>query len=417
MELEALISRPRRIILETWDRRPIWLARRKGIKRLIVETARAKREVFGALSTISPDVRRQLAPALRRHVNRLVVLRAKTIRLGIIASIAWFVFFYQRIHNFDVFTRSIPGFILMLSTIAMLFLPTLIADRLSVSRLTSVAATAVWTALLIAGYGVWNSVPGSQREWLNAAVALPAPAIEQSIRLLFGFGVFMLALSIIAIRQIQQERRRPDSVLTSSLLEVLAILQTKPNRWTDLSIKRDLIQELESAANAVEGDLPAQLMTGHLADDRWLKEMTLKRASALRNLKRWVLMPKVDTRDRFVEQVSNILVYVLRGDWDSMPMAEPDPVSATDRWSLRLAGLLRIVITGFLPAIALWFALRIKLLLPGPTMDYLAGAALVWALVVTISSLDPVYSAKVEAFKHLFQLGTSIKSEVAKKRE
>jgi len=76
-------------IKSLWDRRPIWLLHRKGIRRLIIDAARSKREVFDGLSSVSPELKLQLRPALRGQVNQLLILRVKTIRVAFIMSIVW----------------------------------------------------------------------------------------------------------------------------------------------------------------------------------------------------------------------------------------------------------------------------------------------------------------------------------------
>jgi hypothetical protein len=195
-------------------------------------------------------------------------------------------------------------------------LPAVIQNYSRLTKLASVHLTAVWTGTLVAGCVLWRP---QLQHWLNAATAVPAPAIEQSVGLLLGFSTLMLAMSVLSIRHMRLEMANPDAVVVDCLLEILFLLQAKPSRWGELSVKRDLIGELEAAASTIEGDLPAQLRTSNAADDKWFGHMASQSAAALRNLKRWVLMPKLDTRDRFTEQVCSILVSTLRGDWDNLP--------------------------------------------------------------------------------------------------
>lgn len=299
-----------------WEQRPSWFLRRKGIRRLIVDAARTKRQVFDGTPTISHELKGQLRGDLRRQVNRLLVLRVKSIRSAIIVNVVWFLLFWPRVHRVDPVGQSLAGYLLLLSTVMIVLLPAVIQSCARLTRLASVNLTAVWTGTLVAGCLLWRP---QLQHWLNASTAMPAPAIEQSIGFGLGFSTLMLAMSLLSIRHMRLKMANPDAVVVDCLLDILSLLQAKPSRWSELSVKRDLIAELEAAASIVEGDLPALLQTGNAADDRWFGKMTSQSAAALRSLKRWVLMPKLDTRDRLTDQVCSILVSVLRGDWDNLP--------------------------------------------------------------------------------------------------
>ena len=299
-----------------WEQRPSWFFRRNGIRRLIVDAARTKRQVFDGSPTVSCELKGQLRGALRRHVNRLLVLRVKSVRLAVIVTVVWLLLFWPHVHRVDALAQSPAGYLLLLSTVMIVLLPTVIPNHSRLTKLASVHLTAVWTGSLVAGCVLWRP---QLQHWLNAATAVPVPAIEQSIGLLLGSSIFMLTMSLLSIRHMRLEMANPDAVVVDCLLEILSVLQAKPPRWGELSVKRDLIAELEAAASTVEVDLPTQLQTGNAADDKWFENMTSQSAAALRNLKRWVLMPKLDTRDRFTEQVCSILVSALRGDWDNLP--------------------------------------------------------------------------------------------------
>ncbi len=394
---------------EMWEARPAWFVRRKGIRRFIVRIARNKRELLEPLP-VEAELRHQTQSPLRRHINRLLIPQVKCMRAALVVVLMWLAFVYPRYLRFKESAHPFADLGLLVGVSVLVFLPTLITDRLKMSRLPSVVLMATWTALLSAAYGLWHSLPSLQRQ-LGARTVWGLFDVAHGLGTAFAFSILFFALSLISIRYIFIERANPDAVLVNSLLEILSILKGTPLRWNELSVKRALVAELETAASTLEEGMPSQLQTGNLADDRWLKEMASKNAAALRRLKRWVLMPKSDTKERFTEQVTTILISVLKGDWDGLPRVEPDSISISERWAFRIGGGVRIVVTGFLPAAAVWACSKFEILTPGPFFEYLAGASLVWALVVTISSLDPLYSARVDAFKHLFQLGASIKSK------
>lgn len=314
---ETIVTRrPVDTVKRLWERRPSWFLRRKGIRRLIVDAARTKRQVFDGIPTLSCELKGQLRGPLRRHVNRLLILRAKSIRLAIGIAIAWFLLFWPRFLRVDALGQSPAGYLLLLSTVMIVLLPAVIQSCARVTKLASVHLTAVWTGALVAVCLLWRP---QLQHWLIVATDVPLPAIEQSIGLVLGFSTLMLALNILSIRHMRLEMANPDAVVVNCLLEILFLLQAKPARWGELSVKRDLLSELEVAASTVEDDLRAQLQTGNSADDKWFRNMTAQNAAALRSLKRWVLMPRLDTRDRFTQQVCGILVSVLRGDWDNLP--------------------------------------------------------------------------------------------------
>ncbi|HEX6373186.1 MAG TPA: hypothetical protein VF006_29955 [Longimicrobium sp.] len=151
------------------------------------------------------------------------------------------------------------------------------------------------------------------------------------IMLLYGLGLVLLgALALwwgVHITERWWDRhageRHPDAVVADELLRILETVEKSPAEWGQLRGRNRVLRSLELAARCLERNLPSRL-PGHDAEtDRWLRERAAGQAAALRGLKKWVLVPKPDTREHFIHRISQDLVRTTAGDWDGLECAEP----------------------------------------------------------------------------------------------
>ncbi|HEX2209947.1 MAG TPA: hypothetical protein VHG93_19890 [Longimicrobium sp.] len=149
--------------------------------------------------------------------------------------------------------------------------------------------------------------------------------------LLYGLALVLLgALALWWGMQITERwwdrhagARHPDAVVADELLRILETVEKSPAEWGQLRGRNRVLRSLELAARCIERNLPARLPSQDAETDRWLREKAAKQAAALRGLKRWVLVPRPDTREHFIQRISQDLVRTTVGDWDGLECAEP----------------------------------------------------------------------------------------------
>jgi hypothetical protein len=132
--------------------------------------------------------------------------------------------------------------------------------------------------------------------------------------------------------------RHPDAVVADELLRILETMEKSPAEWRQLTGRNRVLRSLELSARCLERNLPYRLRGQDAETDLWLREKAARQAAAVRGLKRWVLMPKPDTREHFIQRISEDLVRTTVGDWDGLECA--DPAVAKPSRIRRAAGVL-----------------------------------------------------------------------------
>ena len=175
--------------------------------------------------------------------------------------------------------------------------------------------------------------------WFLAATAVDRDHLTlhalASLGVMLAYGVGFMVLGALAIgwgmRFTDQwwDRhacmRHPDAVVVDELARMAESLDQHPGEWLNLHVRARMLDSLERIAQCLERSLPLHLNGRDALTDRWLREQTAGRAAAVRELKRWVCLPKADTRERFVERISQDLTRAVRGDWDGLEWMPPPP--------------------------------------------------------------------------------------------
>jgi hypothetical protein len=175
--------------------------------------------------------------------------------------------------------------------------------------------------------------------WFFAATAVDIEHVTvhalASLGLMLAYGVGFMLLGALAIGWGMRftdnwwDRhacmRHPDAVVVDELARMVEMLGRHPGEWLNLHVRAKLLRSLERVAQCLEYSLPLHLNGRDALTDRWLREQTAGRAAAVRDLKRWVCLPRADTRQRFIDRISADLTRAVRGDWDGLEWMEPPP--------------------------------------------------------------------------------------------
>jgi hypothetical protein len=226
----------------------------------------------------------------------------------------------------------------------------------------------------------------------------------QSLGLMLGYGLGLVVLGAAAlwwgmhITERWWDRhagaRHPDAVVADELLRILETVEKSAAEWGQLRGRNRVLRSLELAARCLERNLPYRLRGQDADTDRWLREKAAGQAAALRGLKRWVLVPKPDTREHFIQRISQDLVRTTVGDWDGLECAQP-PAALPSRLR-RAAGLLTpIAVIGAFAALAQLATGPLAPLATGPLAPLLGplwvglipvlGPLLIWAVIRVVN--------------------------------
>jgi hypothetical protein len=210
------------------------------------------------------------------------------------------------------------------------------------------------TLVLLARRGLrrWGNTVGGRRltggvaaccyvAWFLAATVVDrtdftarGALLALGLLLLYGLGFVVLgALALWWGMHITEQwwdrracARHPDAVVADELLRILETVEKSPAEWVHMRGRRKVVRSLEVAARCLERNLPTRLSGEDAATDHWLRQRATGQAAAMRGLKRWVLVPKPDTREHFVQRVAQDLVRTTVGDWDGLQCVEAEVV-------------------------------------------------------------------------------------------
>ncbi|HKV39693.1 MAG TPA: hypothetical protein VJX67_10805, partial [Blastocatellia bacterium] len=194
----------------------------------------------------------------------------------------------------------------------------------------------------------------------------------------------------------------------------LSNLERNLRKWQDLTFKRGLIMELERVAQCV-GLIVRNQVRFRGSDLQLLGTQTGEEiAAGIRGYQKWVLTPKPDTRDVLISRLAEVLIHVAKGEFDSLERLTRDRVSSRERLRSVGTSAMRTVFICVLPAFVFWTVQRIPSLALGePIAQYVKLGVGLWAALTLLSSLDPVYAAKMGSIKEI----TSIISPFSKGKD
>lgn len=292
---------------------------------------RALRQVR-ALQELEPDRRVQVLVGMRRLQCQLagIVVRKNDAMMALLRTSVVLLALY--------YALCIPFFVRRL-------MPEQVAERPYVPGIAALLACAVplallarracrrWCARRLAG----TLAAAFYLCYFFAAIALnrqdfTAGALRSlGFMLLYGLGLVVLGASALwwgmHITELWWDRhasaRHPDAVVADEFLRILETVEKSPAEWGHLRGRNRVVRSLERAARCLERNLPYRLRGQDADTDRWLRQKAAGQAAALRRLKRWVLVPRPDTREHFIARVSQDLVRTTVGDWDGLECGPP----------------------------------------------------------------------------------------------
>jgi hypothetical protein len=229
-------------------------------------------------------------------------------------------------------------------------------------------------------------------------------AASATAQALVYFGGVVLAIAIVSIvvkavasRQI---RHAPDAIFAHRILRVLEIIGASDRSWSDLATKNLLMREIESASRIVGDAMPTALSSADSYTDAWIRGRCNEIAASLRAKKTWVCMPKPDTRVHLERSFAKYFIDGVLGNWDSLEVAQPVPLSR-QAIRARLRAFALGLFIALLPLAVYYGAESMGVLVPGLLADYLGFAVILWLVIAILLAVDPRFGEKVETVQKI----------------
>lgn len=203
-----------------------------------------------------------------------------------------------------------------------------------------------------------------------------------------------------------RRRMYPDAIVLDGLINILHRVAKSPERWPDLSFRRELASRIEEVALAIQFGFPGRLRISNPITNSWVREVSVEQAAAVRELEKWLMTPKADTRDRFIERTREMLERCATGDWDALERRPPEKLTAK-QLGRRLTESVVRVIAAFIP---IGILLTVRETVDAVVVpEYLYVFAIVWTIGALITWLDPQVVQRVAQQKDIFDFVKAVR--------
>lgn len=166
-----------------------------------------------------------------------------------------------------------------------------------------------------------------------------------------------------------------------------------------LKTRADILAILENAARSLEA-MPEHLPSGDPVHTAWAKNVYGERADAIRDLKKWVLLPLDCTRRDLETKIRTILLLLVAGNWGALDRVQV-PKAAPLPWWERVWSVGRPLLIAILPPALVVGIQWQHIQLPAPLDTWALPISLLWTAMCLLAALDPHFAEKISTFKDL----------------
>jgi hypothetical protein len=192
----------------------------------------------------------------------------------------------------------------------------------------------------------------------------------------------------------------PEAVVADRLFR--ALFELDQNKSRDLGnheLKNRMIDLIESAAVAIETGMVKGSRTADPLTSVWFSLRMSQIAASVRDLKKWVLTPKEDTRLHLQKKLAGLFIQVIEGRWDEMP-SQQDNLTKNTHLTAKLAALgVALAVVAFLAFLAAqhWAT---------PLNAYGFLSLIPWFLLIIFALFDP---EKLKTLKDVIEVFSASK--------
>jgi hypothetical protein len=207
--------------------------------------------------------------------------------------------------------------------------------------------------------------------------------------LLYSLTFLPLFFSVIILSYAW--RYNSDSKVFSQLASIYSKVMTESENWDEPQFKKTLSRGLEDVAQNIERHFREQLKSlGDRSTAEWLRREGARKANTVRELKKWVCMPTVDSRERLLERLSSDLIHLAHGDWAALPAVDgpTGPPLAS-----RVLAAVRNLLLAALMLGGVWLLLQPWIPLDRALITFLAAPLTIVSAFFLVSAVDPDLSS------------------------
>ncbi len=197
-----------------------------------------------------------------------------------------------------------------------------------------------------------------------------------------------------------ERRRASNAIIISLLVEILHWIEKYP--WGTPQLVVNLIYNLDEIAAVLLTEVPRKYFNKDIATYLWLRNANKQKAASTHNLKKWIITPKPDTREHFINWIVNALHCVATGTWDGWERMETEPLTVP-QFRARLWSILRTTLSALIP-LALFLTIQQIWSIDQTLANTLGILAFAWAVISLIALFDPQFGTKVSTLSTLKQL-------------
>ncbi len=390
-----------------------WHTRR--LRKQITGAAEKRRKGLHILDTLGLGADRVIRSSLRHHQNHLAAVETWEVEISRLSL--FFVLFFviitlpvqlqPYIHHLHLAPPSRSKLNVVGQTIAFVILFLFVGMGIAVRSFVKTMARHEY--LIVSSRLAPRLMVGLLTWFLIALLYLEPPGMSDlhdlvvnlelvGVALWLFFPILLSGLTTTLLFRRWRRWTYPDAVISDHMLQVLQILES-PGEWRSLAKRTEALKHLEDAAFAVEFGLPQRLRAADPVSDLWLRQRALRVAAAIRELKRWVSIPKPDTRTVLVARLKDNLASIARGDLDQLPEADPEKLPKR----IRAMTIVRDSVVAVLPITSLFLLHRwIPSIFDPTALNWLYAAFIIWAVAKLMAILDPRLT--LEAVKSIADL-------------
>jgi hypothetical protein len=217
-----------------------------------------------------------------------------------------------------------------------------------------------------------------------------------------GTMLHLVANNLLGSVDNRNRVRNPKAYVLHELAQVLHFVNYKKRMAKVSEECAPVLTHIEMAAGALE-KLPIRNAAGDAFTANWHIEYCTRRANAIRELKKWVLLPKSDTGVHLKDALRDRIALIAKDDWDGLPEVvrdQPPPIS----WKKRLLKTLRSIASATIPLTVVYAGGDHIAWPTSEIRTYATFFAWAWALVTVLPLVDSGFQEKLSVLKDLPKL-------------
>ena len=239
-----------------------------------------------------------------------------------------------------------------------------------------------------------------QQQENEISLLIDAKIAAIGIHSVFLFTFLGLLLVVFVWRK-QEYFTHPDAIIVDELLKILDTSE-KVIKWRDLKKRQQIINRLENIAACIQTGIPQRMRSSDSITNSWQRKVAREIAAEIRSLKKWVCVPRADTREQFIKRINKILICIATSDWDSLERAKPE--KGFQLLQTRITNLGHVSFRALFLPLIFWVFQQTPLALKGQSADYLTMGVFVLASLTFLTEFDPHFGARLSVLKEVVQL-------------